>query len=176
MNRAIFLVSLVLFLALPAVSSAQMGSDSYIELLRSDLRADKVAMMTVAMDLPDAQAQVFNPIYRDYLDQLAKISDARVKVIKEYAAAYPNVTDEQAKTWMDTIFNVNEQRLKLLKKTFDTASKDLSPSLAAKFVQVENALNLLIDLQVASQIPLLEPVIEMQESGSTGEGTSPEGQ
>jgi hypothetical protein len=166
-----FLIPLALLLVLPAVGSAQMGNDSYIELLRANLRADKVSMMTLAMNLPDEQAQVFSPIYRDYMDNLAKIGDARVQVIKEYAAAYPTVTDEQAESWMDTIFTVNEQRLKLLKKTFGTVSKDLSPSIAAKFVQVENALNLLIDLQVASEIPLLEPVIEMQKS-EAGEGDS----
>lgn len=170
MTRRICLVSLsLLLLVLPLAAFAQMGADSYIELLRSDLRADKVKVMTVAMNLPDAQAQVFNPIYREYMDELAKISDERVNVIKEYAAAYPSVTDEQASTWMDTLFKVREEQTKLLKKTYGKVSKDLSPSIAAKFVQVENQLNLLIDLQVASQIPLLEPAVKM-ESGGSGEG------
>jgi len=166
MKRLILMIPLTLLLLLPALSFAQMGDEAYIELLRSNLRADKVTVMTVAMNLPDAQAQIFNPIYREYMDELAKINDERVNVIKEYAAAYPNVTDEQAKSWMDTLFSVNDKRAKLLQKTYGRVSKELSPSIAAKFVQVENQINLLIDLQIASQIPLLEPV--MHEKGMEG--------
>jgi hypothetical protein len=46
--------------------------------------------------------------------------------------------------------------LKLDKKTWQKLSKELSPILAGRFFQVNGQINDLIDLQIASELPLVE--------------------
>src|SRR4051812_19072109 len=69
---------------------------AYVELLRSDLRTQKVAITAMMMALGEAEDEKFWPIYRDYETQLAKLNDERIKGIEEYADNFAKVTDELA--------------------------------------------------------------------------------
>ncbi len=139
-----------------AVSAHAQDVDSFIEMLRSDVKTNKKAIITAAMDFTDAQAATFWPIYRNYEFDLDKLGDARVALIKDYAENYENMTDVKAKELTEKSFKFQEDRLKLRKKYFNEISKALSPALAAKFTQVENQMQLLVDMQIASELPLLE--------------------
>src|SRR6516164_2175942 len=66
---------------------------AYGELLRSDLRAQKAAIITEVMDFTEEEDAKFWPIYREYEAELSKINDDRIALIKEYADAYDNITD-----------------------------------------------------------------------------------
>lgn len=147
---------LLLFALVTTAAYAQDDVDSFVELLRSDVKTNKKAIITAAMDFTDAQASVFWPIYRNYEFDLDKLGDARVAMIKDYAENYQNMTDAKAKELMERAFKFQEDRLKLRKKYFNEISKALSPSLAAKFMQVENQIHLVIDMQIASELPLVE--------------------
>ena len=69
---------------------------AYAELLRSDVRAEKVAILTEVMEFTEAEDKVFWPIYREYETELAKINDDRIALIKEYALGYETLTDATA--------------------------------------------------------------------------------
>lgn len=149
--------ALLLLFALTATAvQAQNDVDSFIELLRSDVNTNKKTIFTAAMDFTDAQASVFWPIYRNYEFDLDKLGDARVAMIKDYAENFQNMTDTKAKELAERAFKFQEERLKLRKKYFNQLSKALSPTMAAKFAQVDNQIQLLIDTQIASELPLIE--------------------
>ena len=151
-------LTLAFFLIVALAASAALAqADSYIELLRSDLRADKVAILTAAMELDDSDSETFWSIYHEYENDLRQLEDRRLSAIKSYAASYPDTSDEQAEQLMDDWFGIQSDRLKLKKKIGKHLSKNLSPTVAVRFLQVENTLGLLIDLQLASEIPLIEP-------------------
>jgi len=57
---------------------------------------------------------------------------------------------------MKNAFKSKKDALSLLEKTAKKVSKDVDPVTAARFIQVENTLNLLIDLQLAGEIPLFK--------------------
>ena len=139
---------------LTTVAPVQAQDDQYLELMRQDLRTDKTALMTVGMDLTSAQGDIFWPIYRDYQNDLTKIGDRRIALIKSYAANYENMTGVKADELMKDWFKQQEDRLKLLKKAAKKIAKETDPVTAARFVQVENSLGMIIDLQVASELPL----------------------
>jgi hypothetical protein len=130
--------------------------DSFIELLRSDVQTEKKAIITEVMHFTEAEAAAFWPVYRNYEVDLAKLGDARVALIKDYAANYETMTDAKASELMDRVFKFQEERLKLRKKYFQEVSKILSPTKAAKWAQLENQVGLLLDLQIASELPLVE--------------------
>ncbi|MCK6621389.1 MAG: hypothetical protein L6Q94_12940 [Calditrichia bacterium] len=130
--------------------------DSFIELLRSDVSTQKKAIITEVMEFTETEAAAFWPVYRNYeLDQ-DKLGDARVAMIKDYAENYETMIDAKAKELMDKAFKFREDRLKLQKKYFKEFSKILSPVKAAKWAMLENQITLLIDLQIASELPLAE--------------------
>ena len=130
--------------------------ESYVELLRSDIRTQKQMLLTQAMRFSDEQASVFWPIYREYDLERAQIGDQRVALIKDFAANFMTMTDEKAKEIADRSFKLEEDRVKLRKKYYDRVQKALDPIIAAKFIQVERAIDALIDVQLASELPLME--------------------
>lgn len=153
MAKRFILVLAVLFLA----SLAAYAQEDFIELLRTDVRAQKKAIITEAMDFTEDQAAKFWPIYREYEFEFAKIGDERVALITDFANNYENMTDEKAKEITDKALNIEEQTLKLKKKYVGKFSKVLPATVVARFLQVENQINNLVNLQIASELPLIEP-------------------
>jgi len=138
------------------VLAQEAAPDSYLELLRSDVRTEKVEILTEALDLNEQQAAAFWPLYRQYDAELALLSDRRVALVKRFVAGYGNMTNEDAGTFAKDWFAVQKDRLKLREKYFGKIAKATSNLVAARFVQVENAIGMLIDLQIAAEAPLME--------------------
>ncbi len=130
--------------------------DTYADLLRQDIQKQKVAITSQLMDLSPEQAAAFWPVYNDYAKELAALGDIRVKGIKEYAANYKSLSDDKAAELANMRFDYEEKLVALKKKYFEKVSKALTPKLAARFFQVENQLLDLIDLQIASSLPVVE--------------------
>jgi hypothetical protein len=128
--------------------------DSYIELLKTDLKANKKAIITEAMEFTEDQSEVFWPIYREYEFELDKLSDKRISNIKDFANNYDMLTDEKAKQLIDNAFDFQEDRLDLNKKYYNKFSEALTPIVAAKYMQLEYEIQTLIDLSINSNLPL----------------------
>lgn len=158
-ERRILTATLVLVLGvaflLPAGNAAAQ-TDPFLELVRKDLQADKVMLLTASLGLTEEQSEKFWPLYRDYEVELAKLGDARIALIKDYAANYDTMTEEKAAALAKESFKLQGDRLKLLQKTHQKVAKEVGPIMAARFAQVENQLLLLIDFQIASEMPLIK--------------------
>ncbi|NIO06376.1 MAG: hypothetical protein GTN74_17750 [Proteobacteria bacterium] len=147
---------LSLIIAFVLASSAGYAQDAYIELLRSDVKTKKVAIITEVMHFTNEETNAFWPVYREYDLELSKIGDGRLQLIKDYAQNYETMTDEKAKELVDRALRLEAKRTKLKKKYFKKFDKVLPSKTAAKFFQLENQINLLIDLQIASELPLIK--------------------
>jgi hypothetical protein len=153
--KKLLLIIVILLLA----NTVSYGGDvtGYIELLKSDMRTEKVAIITEAMQLTKEEASVFWPVQREYELELSHLIDDDIGVIRDYVQHYENLTDEKAGELVDRVFVLEKKRLKLKKKYFKKFEKALSTTIAAKFMlQVEEQINLLIDLQIASELPLIK--------------------
>ncbi len=150
-------VTVLLVAGVASPSSAQSPTpETYLELLRSDVRTSKVEILTEALALSEPQGQAFWPIYREYGTELAKLGDRRIAMIKAFAEKYGSITDEQATLFAKDYFALHSDRLKLRKNYFSKVSKAVSPLVAAQFIQIENVIGMLIDIQVAAELPLME--------------------
>jgi hypothetical protein len=147
---------IVLIGCLLAMASPAFAQGDAVELLRADLRTDKVAILTKALAMDQATSDLFWPIYREYETELSKIGDARLANVKDYAANYESLTDAKAKELVNKAFSLNEQRTKLVKKYFGKVEKATSTKLAARWAQCEMALNSIVDAQVATELPLIK--------------------
>lgn len=141
-----------------AAQDANANIDSYIESLRADLRADKVAIITTAMKFTDQESKVFWPVYRKYEADTTKVNDIRVNALKMYADKYMTMTDAEAKSLIDQSVNYQTQRAELRKKYAKEFQKaGLSAMTTAKFLQLEYRLDLLADLNIAASFsPLID--------------------
>ncbi len=147
------LVFVLVFVLAGTVAYAQEG---YIELLRSDVKTKKVAIITKVMQFTDEEANAFWPTYREYEFELAKIGDEKLELIKDYAQNYETMTDEKAEELIRAVFKLEGKRTKLKKKYFRKFDRVLPSKTVAKFFQLENQILLLIDLQIASNLPLIK--------------------
>ena len=136
-------------------SSDSQNVQAYIALLRSDVRQQKAEMMGVVMQLSAADAAKFWPIYEQYDEELAKLNDQRVANIQEYANTYDQMTDDKADELIHKAMSYRKQRSELLAKYYEQVKQALGGITAARFVQVEDQLLLIIDLQIDSSLPVV---------------------
>jgi hypothetical protein len=129
---------------------------AYVELLRSDVRSQKIAILTQLMELTEAEDKAFWPLYREYDRELSTLSDERVANIQEYAKNYPDVSDAVADKLILKALDIQARRGALLSKYYERMKQTLTPKTAAKFVQIEHQLLMLIDLQISAALPVVE--------------------
>jgi hypothetical protein len=143
----------------PGVSStdAQHANiRAYIELLRSDVKEKKTAILVELMQLNDDQAEKFWPIYHEYDSELQALNDRKLAGIQEYAKNYQNMTDEKANEIAMLALQLENQRNELKRKYYEKILDQLGGIIAARFLQIENQMLMVIDLQIASSLPIVE--------------------
>ena len=140
----------------PAAAAATREANlrAYVELLRSDLRAQKVAVISEVMEFTEAEDAKFWPVYRQYETELAKINDDRMALIKEYSVSYDALTDATADRLALRALDLEARRLTLTKTYYERFKSVVSPKTAARFIQVEHQILLLLDLQIAASLPI----------------------
>ena len=136
--------------------SDQTGTDTDIALLRSDVQAQRTDVVAHTMQLNDADAKNFWPLYREYVNKEQAIGDQRVSLIKDYASQYDTMNDAQADGLVDRMLKFDKSRTALRAEYYPKFKKVIGAKQAAKFLQVDNRLNLLVDLQIANAIPVIQ--------------------
>lgn len=133
-----------------------LNLSAYAELLRSDVRAEKVAILTELMELSESEDKVFWPLYREYDSEMAKLGDERVALIGEYASNYGKLTDAIADSIAKKALDLESRRQATKAKYFERIKAALSPKTALRFLQIEHQLNLIIDLQISAALPIVQ--------------------
>jgi hypothetical protein len=155
---AAFIVAGILLWRGPLLSqNAAATVDRDLQLLRKDLRSQRKQIVAANVILTAAEAQKFWPIYDEYAAELAKINDTKLSLIKEYAANYAAFTDAQAQSIMERWTAADDAAIQLRIKYIPILQKVLPGKAVALFFQVDRRIGVLMDLQVASDIPLVEP-------------------
>ena len=130
--------------------------DRYVMMLRTDLKADKAAIIVNNMHFTEAEKDAFWPVYQTYQKELSKLGDERVALIKDYAAHLGTIDDEKAKELTARSMALEEQRLQLVKKYIDEFGKVLPAKQVARFFQLEMQMQRMVDIQVAAELPLVQ--------------------
>ena len=107
-------------------------------------------------ELSAEEAVIFWPIYSEYEKELAALGSKRVEGIKDYAANYLTLTDQKADELANGRLALESQLVELKKKYYQRFKAALSAKMAAKFLQIENQLLSILDLQIASSLPIVE--------------------
>jgi len=131
--------------------------DRDIQMLRQDLRAQKKQIIAANMQLSEAEAVKFWPVYDEYTQETTKLNDIRVTLIKEYAQNFENLTDAQAQSLTKRYLDLDDAVTQLRLKYVPIFNKVLPAKKTARFMQIDRRLGLLMDVQLAAQIPLVQP-------------------
>lgn len=147
----------------PAAQSVSGGSeqsnnvrDQDIEMLRADLRAQRKQITAQNMALTAEEATKFWPVFDQYRQEAIKPNDERWALIKDYAANYNTMTDEQAQDYIKRSTAVDQQLLALRMKYVPVFEKVISPKKTALWYQIDRRIDLLINLQLSTQIPMVD--------------------
>ena len=130
--------------------------DQSVALLRQDLRSGKKQAIAASLQLTDAQATKFWPVYDQYSAELSKLGDQRYELIKEYANGFGTLTDNQALSLVKRSLSLDEQVAQLRSKYVPIVNQVLPGTKTATFFQIDRYLNTLIDLKVAGSIPVVQ--------------------
>ena len=138
--------------------------NSYMELIKSDMKTEKKKIITDAMQFSESDSKIFWDLYGDYELAVDKLANKRIEYIKEFAENYPNVTNEKADEIMEKAFDYFEDRLDLRSDFYDDVKDKLGAFTAAKYIQLEMQMQLVIDIQVSAALPLLDKAMEQRET------------
>ena len=162
MKKLLFMLMLV-----GSASAAQAQVESAVEIMRSDVRTEKIQILTQAMEFTSEEAAAFWPLYREYDNAMSAVWDKRVANIKAYAANYESMTDPVARKIIEQAFANDEAQLAVEREYFERIAEILPVTKAARFIQVENQLNRMIDTQIGAQLPLVPDEATMDEGGGS---------
>ena len=141
-----------------ALGGASQGSvDQDIALLRQDLRSQKKQIIALNMQLTTDEATKFWPVYDQYTAEMTKINDAKYAAIKEYADNYATLTDDRAISLAKQVLGVDKSLSELRTKYIPIFNKVISGKKTGLFMQLDRRLTMLIDLQLAQAIPMVQP-------------------
>lgn len=122
---------------------------------RAKYREKKVALIEKFLNLSASEHDAFWKEYYAYEADLKKIYDDRYRVIRDYAANYENMNNEIADNLALRSLKIRDDRNELWRKYYGRIKNVTSPIIAGQFLQIENELNLLTDLKISTETPIL---------------------
>ena len=138
-----------------ATETEKKNVREYIDLMRENVEQQKAEIMGAVMQLNASEAAKFWPIYDEYNTEMRKLNDLRLANIKSYASSYLQMDDQKADDLANQGFSFQRQRADLLAKYYERMKQALGATTASRFLQVENQLLSIIDLQIDSRLPIV---------------------
>lgn len=145
-----------MLMAVP-VFAAEEQTDANMEILMQKIKADKKLLVASNMDLTDAEAKQFWPVYESYQKDLEGVNQQLGKTIAEYAKAFNkgSISNDTSKKLLNEALTIEEQETKLKRTYADKLGKILSANKVARYLQIETKVRSLIKFEMAQQIPLV---------------------
>jgi hypothetical protein len=132
-------------------------NDANIQLMRQDIRSERKKVVAANMSLTEAESTKFWPVYDRYIAETIKVNDVRFALLKEYAKNFDTTTDEQADSFIKRWLALDQDNTQLRLKYIPEFEKVISHKKTAMFFQIDRRVSMLIELQLASQVPLIKP-------------------
>jgi hypothetical protein len=140
----------------PRESSSRTISNQDLELLRKDLRAKRKELIAANLRLTDTEAEKFWPVYEQYIKELIAINDKKFAQIQEYAENYGKMSNDQSLLFIRNWLDYDIATTQLRQKYVPIVAKVLDGKKTATFFQLDRRIAMMMELQVSSQMPLVQ--------------------
>ena len=154
MKHLIVVLAVLVAAFAPTVVSAQTADDA-IQLTRSAIQTERQAVVAANLGLNESESAVFWPLYRDYRNAVNQAADARVDILRRLFSDYETLTDDDAMSLLDDHLAFEKEMLKIRTSYAKKMSKVLAGRTVARFFQIENKMDAIIDYEMAGEIPLV---------------------
>jgi hypothetical protein len=151
-----FLLIAILITAAAPAAWAQFEDDKAVQLTRSAIQTERQALLTANLELDAKESAVFWPLYEEYRKALESAIDTRVNLLNEYFASYESLTDKEAIALLEKHLSWEKEVLKVRSAYAKKMSKSLSGKTVAKFFQIENKMDIIVEYELAGEIPLIK--------------------
>ncbi len=150
------LVLIGLFMVWPLLSSGQDTPADNMQFVVENIRAGKKLFIAENMQLTEAEAKAFWPVYDQYQDELFLLRARTMKLINDYGENYEKMTNETAKNLLDEYMTIESLGLKL-RQTYLPKFRDVLPDVkVVRYFQIENKINAGLIYEIAAKIPLMK--------------------
>ncbi len=139
-----------------AQESGAVGRKDALETTRAEVQANRKARVEENLDLTDAEAKAFWPLYDEYRAAMIKVGDRRAALITDFARNYEKLTDEQATNMVKEMLDIQEQEISVRREHLTKMGKVLPPQKLARFAQIENKFDAMVNSKLTEMIPLAE--------------------
>ena len=137
------------------VAAQEKQSDS-MQIVVEKVRADKKLLVAENMQLTEAEAKAFWPVYNQYQDELFLLRTRTLKLINDFADAYEKMTNETAKKLMDEFITIENLGPKLRQAYLPKFRKSLPEVKVVRYYQIENKIQAALFYEFAANIPLMK--------------------
>ena len=138
-----------------------------LQLLRHDLRKQKQKLIAENLPLTESEAVKFWHVYQQYSDELKAINDEKFAMIHAYAQNWPSMSNDDALIFIRRWLEVDEKVIQLRSKYVPLIKDTLPGKKAATFFQLDERISMMINLEFASQMPLLHAPAGKRQSTSS---------
>jgi hypothetical protein len=153
MRRFFYSIAVLSMVSAGSVA-AQTRSD--IEVLRQELRTDRQAVIAKNMHMTDAQATAFWPVYRAYQQEVSAVGDKFIKLLEGYGKKYDTMKDPDAEQLIKEYLDLQQAKLKVQSDYVGKFKKVIPATMVARYYQIENKIDAIINLELAAGIPLVK--------------------
>ena len=131
---------------------------SNLNTIHEQLKADKKSIVAKYMDLTEAEAKKFWPVYEEYQSDLQKTNQRLKNLLESYASDYKNksMTDEKAKKMIDEWLVIEQEEGKRRSAFAPKVLQALPVKKAARYLQIENEYRILLRYELAGAVPLIQ--------------------
>jgi len=127
-----------------------------IQGIRKDLREASRAIVAENMTLTPKDSTIFWPLYDEYRDEMQLLGDKEVAITEEYMLNYYLLEEDVASKILEDILDLERDKQSLKNEYIRKMKKVLPSKIIGRFYQIDRRLNLLIDVEKASRIPMLK--------------------
>ncbi len=147
---------IILSFAAPAWTQDKPANN--MEIVHEKLKADKKLLVSQYMELTEAEAKRFWPVYEDYQKDLLKFYERLGALLKSYAADYrgKSLTDDKAKKLLDEWIALEQEEVKQRSAFIPKVTKAVPAKKAARYLQIENEFRMLLRYDLAATVPLAQ--------------------
>lgn len=139
-----------------SIALAKEPSPDTMQALVEKLKADKKLIVSENMELTEAEAKKFWPVYEQYQNELFILRVRSLNLIKAYADSYSSMTNETAKKLLDEYLTIESLRQKVREGYLPKFRKVLPEMKVARYYQIENKILAIVNYELASQIPFVK--------------------
>ena len=150
------LVLAVMMIGFAGPAAAQNTPADNMDIVREKVRTDKKLFIATNMELTQSEAKTFWPVYNDYQAKLEKLVDRKGKLIEKFAANYETLSDDMAKSLLDTDLSIDSDYQKLRQSYLPKFRQVLPDKKVARFYQLESKIHAVVEFEIARRIPLVQ--------------------